>query len=176
MVQFYDEGTRILSDLSNTMREDRSRGEEWEGSPFEWMLSLPPGTKGAVGRQMISYWADFAGLEVFGRGLKLEIEGQLVAVKLSTLWEGAEFKFQQIRDEEYDFLLFVGICPQDVYAWFIPKNVVLTQLRGSSGQHTGKGASETFWETVRPSAPPRWMAEYGDRLSDVRELILQNSV
>jgi hypothetical protein len=176
MSQLWDEGTQILSDLSNAMWEDRARGEEWEGSPFEWMLSLPPGTKGAVSRQMVAYWAEFSGFNVQGRGLKLVIDGHLVAIKMSTLWEGSEFKFQQIRDEEYDFLLFVGICPQDVYAWIIPKDVVLNELRGSSGQHTGKGASETFWETVRPTAPPRWLSAYGDRLSHVRDLIIEATV
>ncbi|MFJ6269240.1 hypothetical protein ACIQG8_04535 [Pseudarthrobacter oxydans] len=176
MPQLWDEGTQVLSDLSNSMREDRARGEDWEDSPFEWMLSLPPGTKGAVGRQMIAYWAESSGFYVQARGLKLEIEGHLVAIKMSTLWEGAEFKFQQIRDEAYDFVLFVGICPQDVYAWIIPKDVILYNLRGSSGQHTGKRASETFWETVRPAAPPRWMSPYGNRLSDVRDLITDATI
>jgi hypothetical protein len=124
---------------------------------------------------MVAYWANMSGFDVSSRGLKLEIDGLLVAVKMSTLWEGQVFKFQQIRDEEYDFVLFVGICPQDVYTWIIPKDVVMNQLRGSSGQHTGKGASETFWETVRPSTAPRWMSKYGNRLSDVRDLIIQAS-
>lgn len=165
----------MLSEISASMRDDHVRGDHWEGSAFEWLLTLPPGTKGAVGRQMVAAWAERTGLAVGMSGLRLEINGLSVAVKMSMLWEGFDFKFQQIRDEQYDQILFLGIAPSDVYAWFIPKQLVLNQLRGRSGQHTGKGSTETFWETVRPEAPPNWMFPYGDSLSHVRDLIIDQT-
>ena len=27
----------------------------WKGSPFEWVLQLPPGSKGKLGKQLIPY-------------------------------------------------------------------------------------------------------------------------
>ena len=52
----------------------------------------------------------------------------------------------------------------DVYAWCIPKPVLMDDLPGLSGQHGGAGATETRWLTVRPPSLPEWLTPYGSSL------------
>jgi len=148
---------------------------DWTGSPFDWLLALPSATLGAVGRNLIESWASglgfYQGRERHNNQHYLVLNGHRVQVKLSTLWDAGHYRFQQIRDQPYDDLLCVGISPNDIHAWFIPKGEALLHLRGTAGQHTGAGATETHWLNVDPTQPQGWLSEFGDQLSDVRSLI-----
>ncbi len=95
------------------------------------------------------------------------IDGKRVEIKFSTLWKTGVYKFQQVRDQNYELLFCLGISPFDAHAWLIPKRVLLDHVIGHTGQHTGAGGTDTPWINVAVGSPPDWMADYGARLSDV---------
>ncbi|CAN5182184.1 hypothetical protein BH11ACT5_BH11ACT5_01160 [soil metagenome] len=100
------------------------------------------------------------------------VSGMRIQVKLSTLWRSNIYRFQQIRDQQYDYILCVGLSPADIHAWLIPKTDALEHLRGIAGQHTGAEATETYWITASPGRNENWLDEYGDQLSEVRSALL----
>jgi hypothetical protein len=148
---------------------------EWEGSPFNWLLPLAPSTRGAVGRNLVEAWATSLG--IYGGRVRADnqtyllFRGKRVQVKLSTRWVNGQYRFQQIRDQPYDYLFCLGLSPDDVHVWFIPKQDALDHLMGTSGQHTGAGATETLWLNVDPSVPQGWLSDFGDQLSTVRAVL-----
>ena len=42
-------------------------------------------------------------------------------IKFSTLWKSGVYKFQQIRDQEYDAMVLLGISPFSAACWIVPK-------------------------------------------------------
>ena len=154
------------------LNADHPGARDWEDSPFSWLLPLAPSTRGAVGRRLVETWS--TNLGVFDGRIRsnnqtyLILKGKRVQVKLSTRWVNGQYRFQQIRDQPYDYLFCLGLSPSDVHAWLIPKDEAMLHLAGTSGQHTGAGATETLWLNVDPTLPQGWLSEYGDQLSDVR--------
>lgn len=153
-----------------------SEDDPWIGSPFEWILRVPSRTKGAIGELLVSEWASAKGLHV-KRSPSSEadriINGHRIEIKMSTLWKSGGFKFQQIREQNYDFCLCLGISPFEVNAWLLPKDVLREYVIGHMGQHTGAAGSDTAWLGFNADSPYNWMAPYGDRLRDVDYLLRQ---
>ena len=94
----------------------------------------------------------------------MRVEERNVEVKFSTLWETGVYKFQQIRDQNYDILLCLGISPDTAHAWVVPKaNIGWTDL---SNQHGGSRGTDTWWISFTPPACPyRWMRPHDGDLS-----------
>ncbi len=171
-----DPDVQLLAGLATTLAPDYIAGpnDPWEGSPFKWILSIPSRAKGAVGESLVAGWAAAKGFDVV-RSTNSEadrvIEGHRIEVKFSTLWKSGGFKFQQIRDQEYDYCFCIGISPFDAQAWLIPKEVLQTHVIGHMGQHTGAGGQDTAWLGFQADSPYDWMAPFGDRLADVQRLM-----
>lgn len=139
----------------------------WRGSRFEWLLDLPPATKGSIGRRFLSAIAVAAGITVSaergGSPPTLGIRGRSVAVKFSTLWtDGSGYKFQQIRQDPYEQLACLGISPTQAHLWVIPRDVVWSH---TDPQHAGRAGHDTHWLPVDPAAPAAWLGPYGGDLS-----------
>lgn len=151
-----------------------SEDDPWIGSPFEWILRVPSRTKGAIGEMLVSEWASAKGLHV-KRSPSSEadrvINGHRIEIKMSTLWKSGGFKFQQIREQDYDFCLCLGISPSEIHAWLLPKELLREYVIGHMGQHTGAGGSDTAWLGFQVNDEYDWMAPYGDRLGDVENLL-----
>ncbi|GAA1997323.1 hypothetical protein [Microbacterium pumilum] len=148
--------------------------DPWLGSPFEWILRVPSRTKGAIGELLVQEWAIARGLDVRrspSSNADRIINGHRIEVKMSTLWRSGGFKFQQIRDQDYDHCLCLGISPFEVNAWLLPKDLLLEYVIGHMGQHTGASGSDTAWLGFQADDPYPWMAPYGDRLSTVAQLL-----
>jgi hypothetical protein len=174
-----DEDVRILASLSAAIAPDYKVADDdpWLGSPFEWILRVPSRTKGAIGEALVAGWAAAKGFDVtrsHSSDADRIINGQRVEIKLSTLWKNGGFKFQQIRDQNYDYALCIGISPFDAQAWLLPKDVLREHVIGHMGQHTGASGSDTSWIGFQVDKPYEWMAPYGDRLSDVYRLLEGN--
>ncbi|MGN8132574.1 hypothetical protein [Paenarthrobacter sp. 22069] len=166
----------LMASASQKLFGEVARSDAWSGSPFEWIRAVPSATKGRVGKVLVTEWARSVGLFVAGapegKGDRW-INGHLVQIKMSTLWDAGFYKFQQIRDQDYAYCLCLGISPFQIHAWLLPKNVIKEHVIGHMGQHTGAGASETAWLEVRPGVVHQWMSGYGDTLESVR-LTLEN--
>ena len=117
MREIGDPDVQILVALATTLAPDyvRSDDDPWIGSPFEWILRVPSRTKGAIGEALVAGWAATKGFDVVrSRNSDADrvINGQRIEIKMSSLWKSGGFKFQQIRDQDYDFCLCIGISPK----------------------------------------------------------------
>ena len=171
-----DPDVRLLVGLAATLEPDYApkADDPWAASPFKWILSQPSRTKGAVGESLIAGWAAAKGFDVL-RSPDSEadrvIEGHRIEIKFSTLWKNGGFKFQQIRDQEYDFCFCLGLSPFDAQAWLIPKPVLQDRPEGLVGQHTGAAGQDTSWLSFQADGPYRWMTGHGGRLGEVERLL-----
>ncbi len=112
-------------------------------------------------RTVLQHWLADEGFAV--RALKerqadFVVNGSRVKVKSSTLWQGRAYRFQQIKDQNYDILICFGLSPDEAHCWVLSKPLLLEQVIGQGhGQHTGAGATETFWLAVDPHHPQSWL-------------------
>lgn len=171
-----DPEVRLLAGLATTLAPDYVRGDDdpWSGSPFRWILSVSSRQKGAIGEALIAGWSAAKGFDVLRTGdsdADRIIEGHRVEIKFSTLWANGGFKFQQIRNQKYDFCLCLGLSPFDAQAWLLPKSVLLQHVIGHMGQHTGAGGQDTAWLGFPATKPYQWMSAHGGRLQDVERLL-----
>lgn len=164
--------TYIRNDLENDYAA-------WENSPFEWVLRLPAGSKGKLGKHLVYQWCALKGLSVDrspDSEADMTINGHRVEIKFSTLWRGRVgiYKFQQIRDQNYEYSVCLGISPFDAHCWVISKSILRQYVIGHLGQHTGSGGQETAWFSVNPNNPPDWLLPYGGTLD--RAFVVLNSL
>ena len=169
-----DPEVRQLVEIANRLEHRYIDGVEiWGGSPFEWLKGgLASRRKGVAFEELVSEWCVAKGLcvakspdndadRIIG-GLRAEIKG-------STLWQGGTYTFQQIRDQNFNIVVCLGISPFDAHCWVIPKDDVI-ELRDEgliSPQHGGSRGSDTLWiNGVNPNNPPYWLQPYGGTLSE----------
>jgi hypothetical protein len=94
-----------------------------------------------------------------------------VEIKFSTLWKTGVYKFQQIRDQNYDYCFCLGVSPFEAHAWLIPKAVLREHVIGKMGQHTGVAAADTAWLSFTVGEAYEWMKPHGGSLSDVKAIL-----
>jgi hypothetical protein len=166
---------QLLATAANYIKKDLQKEKnEWVDSPFKWIINLPPGTKGKLGIKLIQQWCALKGLSIDkspDSEADLLINNHRVEVKLSTLWKKGIYKFQQIRDQNYEYIICLGISPHDAHCWVISKKKLKEKVIGHMGQHTGKEGKETSWLTIQPKNPPEWINYYGGSLSEAFEII-----
>jgi hypothetical protein len=142
--------------------------DEWDASPFGWIRREPSRRKGAIGEALVRDWAAQEGMRVerpTDSGHDCRIDGLPVEIKFSLLWAGGQFVFQQIRDQSYEIVCLLGLEPQRVRLWAVPKGVVWEH---ATGQHTGAAAQDTKWLRFPAVQPPEWLRPYGGTLPDAR--------
>lgn len=172
-----DPDVQTLAHLATLMAPDYVPSDAWAGSPFEWILNVPSRTKGAVGEKLVAGWAatkDFDVTKPPSSQADRVVNGHRIEIKFSTLWRTGGYKFQQIRDQNYDYCLCLGLSPFDAHAWLLPKSVLKEYVIGHMGQHTGASGADTAWLGFQAGDPYEWMAPYGDRLADVAALMQSN--
>lgn len=160
----------LMASLAKFIRNDlEGQSVAWESSPFSWVLQLPAAKKGKLGKQLIYQLCAIKGLAVEKSSdseADMMINGHRVEVRFSTLWESGVYKFQQIRDEDYEYSVCLGISPFDVHCWVLSKEILERYVIGHLGQHTGSNSKETAWITVNPITPPEWISPYGGTLNE----------
>lgn len=171
-----DPEVRALAAVSESLRDDSISDKEdpWAGSPFAWIRTQSSRRRGKIGEQLLSgYLAsrDFTVGPSKSSQADRQVNGKLVEVKFSTLWEQGTYTFQQVRDQEYDLLVCLGISPFDAHCWVLPKSVLKTHVIGKMGQHSGGQAAETAWFSFPPDDPPEWLRSYGGGLRDALPLM-----
>lgn len=124
-----DPEVRMLVSIANTLKEKHKHEKrEWRDSPFRWMVEgVPPRTKGKIGEELVAAWCAGKGFSVAPSGdseADLIIEGRRIEIKLSMLWESGIFKFQQLRDQNYEYAICLGISPFDVQCWIMSKELL----------------------------------------------------
>lgn len=174
-----DPEVAYLASLAGALEADYVGEKEtamWRGSPFYWIKNRPSRQIGRIGEALVAGWAAANDFDV-QRPLSSEhdrrIEGLKVEVKFSTLWTDKEiFKFQQLRDQDYDYAFLLGVSPFDAQAWFVPK-AELAEDRPPAlvPQHGGSAGTDTKWLSFIAATPPGWLEPFGGRLAQVKNLI-----
>jgi hypothetical protein len=166
----YEADLAVFATLSAEVQlgyEDAA-ADEWEASPFAWIRREPSRRKGAIGEALVRYWATREGMKVepaADSGHDCRIDSVPVEVKFSLVWGGGEFVFQQIRDQSYEVACLLGLEPQRVHLWAVPKAVL---WKNATGQHTGAAAQDTKWLRLPAGRPPHWLDAYGGTLPEGR--------
>lgn len=164
-----DSEFKTLVAIAASLRgEYEQQSKKWEGSPFEWILGCPSRQRGKIGEQLIAGWCAARDLNVTrspNSDADRIIEGKRVEIKFSTEWKTGGYKFQQLRNQDYDYLICLGISPFSAHAWIMKKSQIpFAKLRH---QHGGSRGKDTWWLTVDPDNPPQWLAEFGGSLQAV---------
>jgi hypothetical protein len=74
------------------------------------------------------------------------------------IWAGSnEFVFQQIEDDQYDFLAMLGLEPTDAWLWVCPKVVA---RQHATVQHDG----DSPWIRFVLGKQGAWMSSYGGNI------------
>lgn len=174
VMQIQDSDVRTLAQLSQSLAEDYQKNDRWAGSPFEWILAQSSRTKGAIGERLVAGWAatkDFDVTRPPNTQSDKVIHGYRIEIKFSTLWKNGFYRFQQIREQQYDFCFCLGLSPFDAEAWLLPKSVLQEYVIGHMGQHTGASGTDTAWLGFLSGEPYEWMKPYGGRLRDVAAML-----
>ncbi|HLO15755.1 MAG TPA: hypothetical protein VK206_13060 [Anaerolineales bacterium] len=165
----------LLASAATLIRPEFEKDKSpWAGSKFEWVLRLPSASKGKLGKRLVNAWCALKGLSIESSSdsqADIMINGHRVEIKFSTLWEANIYKFQQIRDQNYEYAICLGISPFEAHCWVVSKQVLRTHVIGHMGQHTGSKGQETAWFTVNPKSPPDWLVLCGGTLEEAYKVL-----
>ena len=172
-----DPEVQLLAAIAGTLKADYIREGEadpWAGSPFAWIRTLPSRQRGKIGEQLVAGWCAAKGFDVTASGdseADRVIAGWRVEVKFSTRWASGVYKFQQIREQSYDYVVCLGISPFDAQGWLISKSLLRRHVIGHTPQHAGARGTDTFWLSFPAAEPPKWLAECGGTLARTYDLL-----
>lgn len=141
--------------------------DPWAGSPFEWLMRLPSRSRGRAGELIVESWLDGLGFQVSpptNSGHDRTISRRKVEIKFSTLWGSGEYVFQQLRDQDYEVAVLLGVSPSIAHCWAVPKQEAFGR---AVPQHGGAAGRDTKWLRIKAAALPAWMSEYGGELEEV---------
>lgn len=148
---------KALVNISSMLKTEYLKNtHEWDDSPFAWIKHRPSRSIGAIGEKMVSMWLTMHDFNVSRSGdseADRLVEGIRTEIKFSTLWENGDYCFQQIRDQNYNILVLLGISPHSAHCWVLEKRDVIELWKKRhviGGQHTGQLGTETAWIHVRP--------------------------
>ena len=146
----------------------------WKDSPFEWVLELPSASKGKLGKRLVYQWCALKGLSIDSSPdpeADMQVNGHRVEIKFSTLWQDGIYTFQQIRDQNYEYAVCLGISPFQAHCWVISKKILKKYVIGHLGQHTGLAGKDTAWFSVKPNSPQDWLQDCGGTLDEAYKVL-----
>lgn len=166
----------LLAALSETLEKEYLGQDDllWEKSPFGWLKTRPSRQVGTIGERLVAGWLashEFNVLRSPDSDADRVIESLRTEIKFSTLWRGGFYKFQQIRDQNYDMLVCLGVSPFNAHCWAMTKEEVMDRWgcpdgEGLPHQHGGRAGTDTCWLTVDPKSPYAWLNPHGGSLAD----------
>lgn len=102
------------------------------------------------------------------------INDHRIEIKFSTLWKAGIYKFQQLRDQNYEFAICLGVSPFAAHCWILPKAEIIKRWSigdGIQSQHGGSSGKDTAWLSVEVAKPYSWLKSFGGALSTVIPLL-----
>lgn len=152
---------KVAMDRTRDAMTGQAGVDPWENSPHRWLRELQSRARGKAGEQIIASWLGSEGFTVgspFSTDADRSVSLHEVEIKLSTQWATGEYVFQQIRDQNYRFVILLGVSPENIHVWVLPKRVA---LKFSTPQHMGRDGAETRWLSIPVDNPPLWLSRYG---------------
>jgi hypothetical protein len=148
---------------------DDIRAPEWETSPIGWIRQLSSAHKrGKVGEELVRAWALSEGMRVGGRGDRghdCVIEGLRLEVKTSLRWNNDRFYFLGLKDLHYQAVALLGLEPNDVRLWILPKDILWNR---AYEQKRSADATGSRWFAFPADHPPAWLSPWGGTLAQAR--------
>jgi hypothetical protein len=91
----------------------------WLESPLQGYRGLGNTNRGAIGEQFIRQYLKVSGLEISNGNrtsiTDVKIAGHPFEIKTASLGASGTFQFNHVRlDRNYEYLLCLGICPQEI--------------------------------------------------------------
>ena len=135
----------------------------WNGSTFELAKNMGPKSKGAWGERLTCDILESFGAKVprdkkgknkkpkgAGSDYDVWVNGKKIEVKTSFAWDDTPDKFvwQQIRDQDYEYIVFIGVNPGECKAWWATKDDIVDNIFGEDSyrQHGGSsGMQDLYW-------------------------------
>lgn len=169
-----DPEVQLLAAVATTLKQDYIREgavDPWLNSPFAWIRTLKSRQIGRIGEQLVSGWCAAKGFDVTRSSdsdADRVIGGRRMEIKFSTLWEAGGYTFQQIRNQNYEYAICLGLSPFEAGCWVIPKDVLLERL---PHQHGGAAGTDTRWLRFPAADPPAWLSDFGGTLGEAYEVL-----
>lgn len=167
-IEFSPDFVRLAAASSSFHRDDElliEQSELWKNSPFEWVVQLSAAKKGALAKHLVTSWCSGKGLSVQRPGdtrASLIINGIRTAIKFSTRWTDGKYKFQQIRENGYDYVICLGISPFEAHCWIFERQYA---IKNATPQHKGRKGAE-YWIQIDPENPDKWAQNHGGTLEN----------
>lgn len=128
----------------------------WSDSPLKAYRSLGNTNRGEIGEEFVRRFLKRHGIET-GNGnrtseIDMTIQGKRFEVKTASLGAKGTFQFNHVRlDRQYDFLLFLGICPDEIRFNLFRKGLV---AEGAAGRlvRMAEGQAVTYKITKKLDA------------------------
>lgn len=91
----------------------------WQGSPLLGYRRLGNTNRGEIGEEFVRRYLKEAGITVGNGGrtsrTDMQIAGHAFEVKTASLGANGTFQFNHVRlDRHYEYLLCLGICPEEI--------------------------------------------------------------
>jgi hypothetical protein len=108
----------------------------WQGSPLIGYRHLGNTNRGEIGEEFVRRYLNNAGVSVNSGGDRtsltdMQIAGHAFEVKTASLGANGTFQFNHVRlDRKYDYLLCLGICPQEILFNMWRKGEVAEEMAG----------------------------------------------
>ncbi len=180
MGRITDPDVQALASFAATLSSEYAAEDlAWRGSPFHWIKMRPSRQVGSIGEKLVAGWLATRGFDVArspDTAADRLVNGHRVEIKLSTLWKNGGYKFQQLRDQDYELAICLGLSPFDAHCWVLPKAELLRRWRASiadgrevgglRSQHGGATGRDTAWLAFDAAAPPDWLRPYGGTLAE----------
>jgi len=173
-----DPEVQLLAGIAGTLRADYAdEGLAWEGSPFAWIKTRPSRQVGTIGEKLVAgYLAakDFDVVRSPDSEADRIVSGVRTEIKFSTLWKSGVYKFQQLRDQNYELAICLGVAPFDAHCWVLPKALIMEnwgRAEGLVSQHGGARGKDTAWLNVDPTEIPAWLSSQGGSLRKATKVL-----
>jgi hypothetical protein len=91
----------------------------WQGSPLIGYRHLGNTNRGEIGEEFVRRYLKKAGVSVSNGGrtslTDMQLAGHAFEVKTASLGANGTFQFNHVRlDRKYEYLLCLGICPEEI--------------------------------------------------------------
>jgi hypothetical protein len=153
-MSYFDELRNAADGFLGQYPEDQA----WNGSSFNWMRRLPPGSKHVIGRSMLAVLLNTNGLTATFYKNQIQVNGNGISVKVGMMWR------EGIRDTKFDYVFCLALYPQKAYGWLIPKTELWSDDKVSKVHHpsvTSQHKGADCWVHIDPANPSPWLKSYG---------------
>jgi len=161
----------LLASIASALHADYAKDDlPWQGSPFAWIKTRPSRQVGTIGEKLVSGYLAAKGFNIVRSSdsdADRVVENKRTEIKFSTLWASGSYKFQQLRDQNYEIAICLGVSPFNAHCWIIEKHEIMRRWQARDGiesQHGGSSGTDTAWLTVNPAKVPSWLIARGGTL------------